>query len=43
MMGVGDLILEDAGQSGSIAVRNLDRPREIADIIINSSKRSRPL
>jgi len=41
MMGVGDVILEDSGQSGSIAIRNVDRPREIADLIINSSKRAR--
>jgi uncharacterized membrane protein YdbT with pleckstrin-like domain len=43
MMGVGDIVLEDSGQSGSIAIRNLDQPREIADLIINSSKRPRPI
>src|ERR1019366_7875045 len=44
MMGVGDLILEDAGETGRIGIKNLDRPREIADLIINSSKnRSRPI
>ncbi len=42
--GVGDLMLESAGESGSMRIHNLDRPREIADAIINSSKRlHRPL
>jgi uncharacterized membrane protein YdbT with pleckstrin-like domain len=40
LMGVGDLMLESAGESGRMAIANLDRPREIADAIINSSKRS---
>src|SRR5260370_40505560 len=40
IMGVGDLMLESAGESGAMGIRNLDRPREIADAIINSSKRS---
>jgi uncharacterized membrane protein YdbT with pleckstrin-like domain len=43
IIGVGDLILEDAGASGKMGIMNVDRPREIADIIINSSKRSRPI
>ena len=41
MIGVGDLLLEDSGQSGAMGIKNLDRPREIADAIINSSKKSR--
>ncbi|HEX4274995.1 MAG TPA: PH domain-containing protein [Bryobacteraceae bacterium] len=40
LMGVGDLMLESAGESGGMAIANLDRPREIADAIINSSKRA---
>ena len=40
MMGVGDLMLESAGESGAMAIQNLDRPRDIADAIIGSSKRS---
>ena len=40
MMGVGDLMLETAGESGRMALENLDHPREIADIIIASSKRA---
>jgi len=40
ILGVGDLMLESAGEGGRMAVLNLDRPREIADEIIASSKRS---
>lgn len=40
LLGVGDLTLESAGESGRMAIANLDRPREIADAIINSSKRA---
>ena len=40
LLGVGDLTLEDSGQGGGMGIRNLDRPREIADSIIASSKRS---
>ncbi|HVW09908.1 MAG TPA: PH domain-containing protein [Bryobacteraceae bacterium] len=39
LAGVGDLILEDSGESGGMAMRNIDRPRAIADEIIASSKR----
>ncbi|MGD1069362.1 MAG: PH domain-containing protein [Bryobacteraceae bacterium] len=41
LLGVGDLRLETAGESGSISIANLDRPRQIADAIINTSKKSR--
>lgn len=40
LLGVGDLMLESAGESGRMAIHNLDRPREIADAIINSAKRA---
>jgi hypothetical protein len=40
MLGVGDLILETAGESGRIGISNLDQPRNIADAIIAGSKRS---
>jgi uncharacterized membrane protein YdbT with pleckstrin-like domain len=40
LMGVGDLMLESAGERGAMSISNLDRPRQIADAIINSSKRS---
>lgn len=40
LMNVGDLLLEDAGETGGMAVRNLDRPREIADSIIASSRKA---
>ncbi len=40
MRGVGDLVLEDSGKAGAMVIRDLDRPREIADVIITGSKRS---
>jgi uncharacterized membrane protein YdbT with pleckstrin-like domain len=44
LIGVGDLMLESAGESGAMAIKNLDRPREIADAIIDSSKKGhRPI
>jgi uncharacterized membrane protein YdbT with pleckstrin-like domain len=39
ILGTGDLTIESAGQHGSIYIPNLDRPRVIADAILNSSKR----
>ena len=43
IMGVGDLMLESAGESGRISLQNFDHPRLIADEIIESSKRLRGL
>ena len=40
LLGVGDLMLESAGESGAMGIANLDSPREIADEILASSKRS---
>jgi uncharacterized membrane protein YdbT with pleckstrin-like domain len=40
ILGVGDLRLESAGESGSMAIANLDRPYQIADAIIKSARRS---
>lgn len=40
LLGVGDLMLETAGESGRIAILNVDGPREIADAIIAGSKRT---
>jgi putative membrane protein len=40
LMGVGDLIMETAGESGRIGIVNVDQPRAIADAIIEGSKRS---
>src|SRR5580658_5709835 len=39
LMGVGDLRLESAGESGAMGIRNIDRPREIANSILASSKK----
>ena len=43
MLGVGDLMLESAGESGAMGMRNVDRPREIADAIIAGSKKAATL
>jgi uncharacterized membrane protein YdbT with pleckstrin-like domain len=40
ILGTGDLMLEDAGEGGAMSMRNLDRPHQIADAIILSSKRA---
>ena len=40
LFGVGDLMLETAGESGRIAILNVDSPRDIADAIIAGSKRA---
>jgi uncharacterized membrane protein YdbT with pleckstrin-like domain len=40
LLGVGDLMLESAGESGAMGIANLDSPREIADEILASSKRT---
>lgn len=34
LLGVGDLKLESAGESGSMGIRNVDRPRDLADAIL---------
>jgi uncharacterized membrane protein YdbT with pleckstrin-like domain len=39
LLGTGDLMLESAGESGTMAILNVDRPRDIADMIIAGSKR----
>ena len=39
LLGVGDLMLESAGESGAMGIANLDNPRAIADEIIETSKR----
>ncbi len=40
ILGIGDLRLESAGEAGSMAITNLDRPYQIADAIIKSARRS---
>ncbi len=40
ILGVGDLMLESAGEAGVMGIPNLDRPHQIADAIIKSSRRS---
>jgi uncharacterized membrane protein YdbT with pleckstrin-like domain len=41
MLGVGDIVLESAGESGRMSISNLDSPRAIADDILASSSKSR--
>jgi uncharacterized membrane protein YdbT with pleckstrin-like domain len=43
LLNTGDLTLESAGERGAMGIRNLDRPRVIADAILNSSKQGRAL
>lgn len=40
LLGVGDLMLEDAGEGGAMGMQNIDRPRQIADTIIAGSKKA---
>jgi uncharacterized membrane protein YdbT with pleckstrin-like domain len=40
LLGVGDLMLESAGESGAMGIANLDSPRQIADEILAGSKRA---
>ena len=40
LLGIGDLMLESAGEGGSMGMQNLDRPRQIADAIIAGSKQA---
>lgn len=39
LMGVGDLRLESAGESGAMGIANVDRPRNIADTILEGANR----
>lgn len=38
LLGVGDLMLESAGESGAMGIQNMDSPRKLADSIIEGSK-----
>jgi uncharacterized membrane protein YdbT with pleckstrin-like domain len=39
LMGVGDLRLESAGESGAMGIANVDSPRQIADRILEDANR----
>jgi uncharacterized membrane protein YdbT with pleckstrin-like domain len=39
ILGVGDLMLESAGEAGAMVMRNVDNPRGIADEILAASTR----
>ena len=36
LWGVGDVRLENAGESGSLTIQNVDRPQQVADAILNA-------
>jgi uncharacterized membrane protein YdbT with pleckstrin-like domain len=38
MWGVGTLILETASENGRIAIEDIDRPQEVADMILKASR-----
>jgi uncharacterized membrane protein YdbT with pleckstrin-like domain len=39
LLGTGDISLESAGEHSAVYIANLDRPRVIADAILNSARR----
>ena len=40
LLGVGDIMMESAGEAGAMGIRNLDSPRHLADEIIRGSKQA---
>ena len=42
LVGVGDLAVEALGESGNITLENVDRPRAVADAILEALRQSRP-
>lgn len=42
MFGVGDISIETAGENSRLVVKNLDRPRELAEQITDASAHSSP-
>ena len=41
LVGVGDLSVEALGESGNISLENVDRPRQVADAILEAMRQSR--
>ena len=41
LVGVGDLSVEALGESGNITLENVDRPRQVADEILEAMRQSR--
>ncbi|MFN0102727.1 MAG: PH domain-containing protein [Bryobacteraceae bacterium] len=41
LVGVGDLSVEALGESGNITLENVDRPRQVADAILEAMRQSR--
>lgn len=42
LLGTGDLFFETASESGVITIAGIDRPREVADMILAGSRRAAP-
>ena len=42
LVGVGNLTIEALGESGAIMLENVDRPREVADALLNAVRQYRP-
>lgn len=42
LVGVGDLSVEALGETGNITLENVDRPRQVADAILEAMRQSRP-
>jgi len=38
LWGIGTLVLESASENGRIAIADVDRPQQIADLILNASR-----
>jgi uncharacterized membrane protein YdbT with pleckstrin-like domain len=41
LVGVGDLSVEALGESGNISLENVDRPRQVADAILEAMRQAR--
>ena len=41
LVGVGDISVEALGESGNVTLENVDRPREVADAILEALRKAR--
>ena len=42
LVGIGNLTVEAVGESGNISLENVDRPRQVADAILEAMRQARP-
>lgn len=40
LLGIGDLGIESAGETGRLTISNIDRPHEVADYILDAAKKA---